>query len=188
MLHAHKTLALDGPSARFVVVADTHGRPHPKLDARLAALAPAHVLHAGDVGDVAVLRVLERRAPVTAVRGNVDGLGLPDVVTLSIEQGERTPVTILLTHIGLAGTQLRADVMRLARAEDATLVVCGHSHVPFAGTDRGVAVFNPGSVGPRRFSLPIVLGVMELGAGGVELRHVDCETGLRWIPGAPAPG
>jgi len=42
---------------------------------------------------------------------------------------------------------------KLARAEHASLVVCGHSHVPFIGQDKGITVFNPGSIGPRRFSL-----------------------------------
>ena len=64
----------------------------------------------------------------------------------------------------------------------AGLVVCGHSHVPFVTNDRGLALFNPGSVGPRRFALPIVFGVMEVTSAGVSLRHVDCETGLPWRP------
>jgi hypothetical protein len=80
------------------------------------------------------------------------------------------------------GPKLRADVARIAAAEDVSLVVCGHSHVPFAGIDRGLTVFNPGSVGPRRFRLPIAFGAIDLTAGGVSVRHVDCETGLPWRP------
>ena len=38
------------------------------------------------------------------------------------------------------------------------MVVCGHSHQPRMETEDGVLYFNPGSCGPRRFSLPIVLG------------------------------
>ena len=63
------------------------------------------------------------------------------------------------------------------------MVVCGHSHVPFLGRDRGHAVFNPGSSGPRRFQLPITLGVLDVSRSGVQMRHVDCETGLPWQPG-----
>ena len=70
----------------------------------------------------------------------------------------------------------------MARARGASLVVCGHSHVPFIGRDQGLVVFNPGSIGPRRFHLPIVFGVIDLGPGGVKLRHVDCETGRTWEP------
>jgi predicted phosphodiesterase len=89
---------------------------------------------------------------------------------------------VLLVHIGVAGPRLRADAAKLARAARATLVVCGHSHVPFVGIDRELTVFNPGSVGPRRFALPIVFGTIELVDGRVKLAHVDCETGQRWEP------
>jgi hypothetical protein len=77
-------------------------------------------------------------------------------------------------------------VARRARAAGASLVVCGHSHVPFIGVDKGLTVFNPGSIGPRRFSLPIVLGTIDLAPGGVRLRHVDVETGRAWVPPSPA--
>ncbi len=47
----------------------------------------------------------------------------------------------------------------------------------FIGNDRGLTVFNPGSIGPRRFRLPILFGVLEIAAGKLSMRHVDCETG-----------
>ena len=45
-------------------------------------------------------------------------------------------------------------------------------------------MFNPGSIGPRRFHLPIVFGVIDVAPEGIKLRHVDCETGERWEPPA----
>lgn len=180
--HVHKKLSLGGNRLRIVAVADTHGRPHPNLGTRLAELEPDHILHAGDVGDLSVLRNLEKLAPVTAVRGNIDGRDLPDFVTIEVRGDERTLLNILLTHVAVYGPKLRADVARIARAEDASLVVCGHSHVPFAAQDAGITVFNPGSVGPRRFLLPIVLGAIDVTREGVSVRHVDCETGLPWRP------
>jgi len=182
LVHAREDLRLDGGALRIVAVADTHGRPHPELDTRIRELAPAHILHAGDVGNLDVVRDLEKHAPVTAVRGNIDGRDLPDFVTLKVRTGERELINILLTHVAVYGPKLRADVARVARAEGASLVVCGHSHVPFAAHDKGVTVFNPGSVGPRRFHLPIVLGVIDVSADDVSVRHVDCETGLAWKP------
>jgi putative phosphoesterase len=181
-VHARKTVALQGASLRIVAVADTHGRPHPSLGARLAELSPGHILHAGDVGDRGVLHMLEEHAPVTAVRGNIDGRELPDVFTLEVRDAAALLITVLLTHIAVSGPRLRADVARLALAEGASLVVCGHSHVPFAAHDRGLTVFNPGSVGPRRFSLPIVLGLIDIGPTGASVRHIDCETGFPWSP------
>jgi uncharacterized protein len=181
-VHTREELRFEGDAARVVVVADTHGRPHTDLDRHIAAIAPVRILHAGDVGDLEVLRALEKHAPVTAVRGNIDGHELPDFVTLEVLRAGGALITILLTHIALYGPKLRADVARVARAEDASLVVCGHSHVPFAGSDRGVTVFNPGSAGPRRFQLPILFGVIDLTSTGVSVRHIDCETGLPWRP------
>ncbi len=119
---------------------------------------------------------------MTAVRGNIDDRQLPDAVTLEVRDATAVRLTVLLTHIAVAGPRIRADVARLARAEGASLVVCGHSHVPFAAHDRGLTVFNPGSVGPRRFRLPIVLGVIDIDGTRAAVRHVDCETGLPWSP------
>jgi uncharacterized protein len=182
--HTRASLPFTGEALRIVAVADTHSNPHPDLGARLAELAPDHILHAGDIGDLAVLDALRAHAPLTVVRGNIDERAndLPDVVTLDVSDAQGTLLKILMLHIAVYGPKLRADAVRLAKAEDASLVVCGHSHVPFAAHDRGVTVFNPGSVGPRRFQLPIVLGVIEVSRAGIRVRHVDCETGQAWRP------
>ncbi len=183
LVHARERVRLDGRASRIAVVADTHGHPHPALDARLEALAPVHIVHAGDVGNLSVLRALEKHAPVTAVRGNIDGSELPDFITLTLELAPSgAELKVLLTHIAVYGPKLRGDVARVARAEHASLVVCGHSHVPFAMSERGITVFNPGSVGPRRFTLPIVLGAIDIRDGAASVRHIDCETGEPWSP------
>jgi putative phosphoesterase len=173
--------AADG-SLRLAVVSDTHSLPHPATGARIAALAPQAILHAGDVGDLAVLDALAKLAPVHAVRGNIDTHAgeLPDVLVIDI--AAPSPLRILMTHIALYGPKLRAPVARMAEAEGAALVVCGHSHVPFIGSDHGLTVFNPGSIGPRRFTLPIVLGTIDLGPAGLRLAHVDAATGETWLP------
>jgi uncharacterized protein len=123
-------------------------------------------------------------APVLAVRGNIDARApdLPDAITIDVQSDERTTMRLLLLHIAVFGTKLRADAARLATERGASMVVCGHSHVPFLGRDRGMVVFNAGSVGPRRFHLPIVFGVIELTQDRVDVRHIDCETGARWDP------
>ena len=169
---------------RLAVVADTHSSPHPATTRHLRALSPAAILHAGDIGDLAVLDELAAIAPLFAVRGNIDvhAPSLPDVLTLDIVEGETSLLRILLMHIAVNGPKLRADAARLARARDASLVVCGHSHVPLVARDRDLSVFNPGSVGPRRFRLPIVFGTIEITPTAVRLAHFDCETGQRWKP------
>lgn len=174
---------------RLAVVADTHSHPHPLAGARLRALAPHAILHGGDVGDLAVLEELAELAPVFAVRGNIDtgARELPERLLLELETAvagatPRVELRILLLHIAVAGPFLRPEIAALAHSEGAQLVVCGHSHVPFLGRSRGLTVFNPGSIGPRRFSLPIALGWIKLRDGRLTCGHIDCETGDEWLP------
>jgi uncharacterized protein len=187
----HRTAALpvraDG-TLRLAAVADTHSRPHPETERRLREINPDAILHGGDIGELDVLEQLGRIAPVHAVRGNIDSRvsEIPDVLTLEITRDGRAVLKILLVHIAVAGPKLRVEVARRAKAAGATLVVCGHSHVPFIGVDKGLTVMNPGSIGPRRFSLPIVLGTIDVAPKGVRLGHVDVETGGAWTPPAAA--
>jgi uncharacterized protein len=169
---------------RLAVVADTHSRPHPKTASLIAPLSVDGILHAGDIGDLSVLDALGTLAQVIAVRGNIDERApqLPDAVAIDVRAGDTSAMKILLLHIAVYGPKLRADAARLATDCGAKLVVCGHSHVPFIGRDRDLTVFNPGSIGPRRMHLPIVFGLLEIAAGKLSLRHIDCETGRDWAP------
>jgi hypothetical protein len=181
--HAQVALRDDG-SLCLAVVADTHSLPHPSTAEHLRAMAPDAILHAGDIGDLQVLDDLAAVAPVFAVRGNIDEKApdLADVLVLDVVGAEGAVLRVLLMHIAVNGPKLRADARRLARAREASLVVCGHSHVPLIARDQDVAVFNPGSIGPRRFRLPIVFGAIDVSPAGVKLRHIDAESGRAWSP------
>ncbi len=178
------TLRLRDGAIRIVVVADTHSKAHPKSAEVIAAEHPNHILHAGDIGDLAVLDRLAKIAPTSAVRGNIDAHanGVPDTLTIDLRDGDESLFKMVLLHIGANGPKLRANVVRLARAEGARIVVCGHSHVPFIGRDRAFTIFNPGSIGPRRFQLPSVFGVIDISWSRVAMKHVDCESGQQWLP------
>src|SRR6185295_1044248 len=179
------TLALrEDDTLTLVAVADTHSQPHAAIRERLAAIAPDAILHAGDIGDAAVVDQLAETAPVFVVRGNIDTRSaFPDVLTLDlVRPSGELRLRIFLTHIAVNGPRLRAEVARAARAEHASLIVCWHSHVPFIAQDRGLTVFNPGSIGPRRFHLPIVFGTIAVTRASVRLAHVSCETGKPWTP------
>lgn len=175
----------EGGAFRFAVVADTHSKPHPKTRERLQELAPDAILHAGDIGELGVLDELAEVAPVLAVRGNIDVQvkDVPDLLLVELLNGDVLKLRLLLVHIAVyGGVKLRAEVAKRAREERAGLVVCGHSHVPFLGRDRGIGVFNPGSIGPKRFQLPIVLGAIDVNGNSASIRHIDCETGETWLP------
>ena len=131
---------------RIGLISDTHGLLRPEAARFLRGCD--HIVHAGDVGDEAVMDTLHEIAPVTAVRGNndVDEWALPLPETQTVRIGG---VALFVLH----------DLKDLAAQrvpEDVQVVVCGHSHKPRIFHDpAGRLVINPGSAGPRRFKLPV---------------------------------
>ncbi|HET8825057.1 MAG TPA: metallophosphoesterase family protein [Terriglobales bacterium] len=139
------------------VISDTHGLFRPEaLDALQGS---QHIIHAGDVGDPAILVKLEEIAPVTAVRGNVDygewAKKLPETNVLEVEG-----TSIYVLHV-IDRLDLKPESAGFAA------VIYGHSHVPKQETKNGVLYFNPGSAGPKRFSLPISVGRLVVENGTV---------------------
>jgi uncharacterized protein len=134
------------------VISDTHGLLRPEALAALRGVE--HILHAGDVGEFSILEKLRTIAPVTAIRGNVDVRGecaeLPatDVVELSGK-------LFYLVH-SVHDLDINPTVAGVA------VVVSGHSHKASVEVRDGVMYFNPGSTGPRRFSLPVTVGFLTI--------------------------
>ena len=145
------------------VISDTHGLLRPEA---LVALAEAeHILHAGDVGDPAILDALREIAPVTAIRGNVDVEGdcaeLP--ATDVVELAGRLFYLVHSVH----------DLDIKPEAAGVAVVVSGHSHKPSIEERHGVMYLNPGSAGPRRFKSPVTVALVTVGEGGVSARIVE---------------
>lgn len=140
---------------RVGVISDTHGRLRPEAVAALEGVD--HILHAGDVGDVSILVALRKVAPVTAIRGNVDRTGAC----------AQLPSTEIV-ELGGVGFYLLHDVEELDLDPGSAgigVVVSGHSHKPWIETRKGVLFLNPGSAGPRRFSLPVTVAMVTVGEG-----------------------
>ena len=57
------------------------------------------------------------------------------------------------------------------------MVVSGHSHKPLIETRGGVLYLNPGSAGPRRFSLPVALATLDLGRSPLRPRLIKLRVG-----------
>ena len=116
-----------------------------------------HIVHAGDIGDPGILEALRRLAPVTAVRGNNDrgrwARAVPGTANLKVGD-----VAIHVLH----------DVAELRAQPQFRVVVSGHSHKPMVQERDGVLFVNPGSAGPRRFTLPVAVG--ELRIAGVTVK------------------
>jgi hypothetical protein len=136
------------------VISDTHGLLRPEA---LEALRGAtHILHAGDVGDIAILEALRQIAPVTAIRGNIDTHG-PTAQLPATEAIELDGRLLYMLH-SIADLDLKPE------AAGISVVVYGHSHKPAIEIRKGVLYLNPGSAGPRRFKLPITVAHLYLEA------------------------
>jgi putative phosphoesterase len=130
------------------VISDTHGLLRPEAVAALRG--SDYIIHAGDIGDPAILDHLGEIAPLTAVRGNVDretwARKIPETNALELEE-----VSVYVLHI-LDELNLKPEAAGFAA------VIYGHSHVPKQEIKDGVLYFNPGSAGPKRFDLPVSVG------------------------------
>ena len=133
---------------RVGVLSDTHGLLRPEA---LEALHGAdYLLHAGDVGDPLILDQLRELAPLTAIRGNIDRSG-PCAALPATEAVELGGHLVYLVHA-------LADLDLQPKAAGISAVIFGHSHKPSLEWRDGVLYLNPGSAGPRRFSLPLTVG------------------------------
>jgi uncharacterized protein len=149
------------------VISDTHGLLRPEAVAALTGVE--RIVHAGDIGDPAVLRELARLAPVSAVRGNNDRGGW----AADIPETE-------VVEVGGIALYVLHDVHELdldPRAAGFAAVIAGHSHQPRQEERDGVLYFNPGSAGPRRFRLPISVGRLTVAHGRVRGALVTLEPG-----------
>jgi putative phosphoesterase len=145
------------------VISDTHGLLRPQA---LAVLRGSElIIHAGDVGDPAILAALGEIAPVLAVRGNIDrGAWAKNLPARQIVRLEEHSIYVLHDVYEL-------DVDPASAGFHA--IIFGHSHRPKIETKDGVLYFNPGSAGPRRFDLPMTVGRLTISDGGLQAEIID---------------
>jgi putative phosphoesterase len=126
------------------------------------------IVHAGDIGSAAVLRELRALGSVYAVRGNNDSEGwaarIPERRTLRLAD-----VRIHVVHD-------RAELAERPAPAGCRVIVAGHSHKPLIEPWNGGLLVNPGSAGPRRFSLPIAAGEIEIRGKRLRVRLFDLST------------
>src|SRR5215469_10989336 len=139
------------------IISDTHGLLRPEAVELLRG--SEHIIHAGDIGSPDIIPALEKIAPVTAIRGNVD------TQSWARRYAETEVIELAGLHIYIIHDLNALDLN--PKAAGFAAVISGHSHQPRQEVKDGVLYFNPGSAGPRRFKLPISLGKLEIGNGKV---------------------
>jgi putative phosphoesterase len=145
------------------IISDTHGLLRPEAVELLRG--SEHIIHAGDIGAAEIIPELEKIAPVTAIRGNVDTQPWARKFA-EIEVVELSGLHLYVIH--------DANAIDLnPRAAGFAAVISGHSHQSKQETKDGVLYFNPGSAGPRRFKLPITVGRLEIVDGKVSAEILE---------------
>jgi uncharacterized protein len=142
------------------LISDTHNLVRPEAKRALAGVD--RILHAGDICGAKVLDELREIAPVAAVRGNNDrGFWAESIQgSAALEIGG---VSIYVLH-DLNELDLDPKIAGFR------VVISGHSHRPLIREKDGVLFVNPGSAGPRRFTLPVSLGFLEIFQGKVHAK------------------
>ncbi|MDH4871724.1 metallophosphoesterase family protein [Pseudomonas sp. BN515] len=152
-------------SLRIGLISDTHGLLRPQA---LAALEGCdHILHAGDIGKPEILDALRQLAPLTAVRGNND----VDTWTDAVREIEE----LWLGETGIYLVHDQADIPTDLKERGFSVVVTGHSHKPLITERAGLVHVNPGSAGPRRFKLPVSVGVLLIENGRVKAELLELD-------------
>ena len=152
---------------RVGLISDTHGLLRPEAVDAIRDVET--IVHAGDVGDPHILSTLRALAPVVAVRGNVDHGDWAD----ALPESQTVQIGGLLIHVVHDRAKLAIDPV----AERIAVVVYGHSHRPLSEPSDGVLFVNPGSAGPRRFTLPITVAILTIDGARPEVEIVPLDLG-----------
>ncbi len=150
---------------RIGLISDTHGLVRPEAKAFLKG--SDLIIHAGDICDASVLVELNTIAPITAVRGNNDR----GVWAEELHESEYVQIDQFRIYIIHDLSRLDVD----PQAAEVHAIISGHSHKPRVEERDGVLFVNPGSAGPRRFTLPISIGEMIIDGTSLSAKTVELQ-------------
>lgn len=152
---------------RIGILSDTHSC----WDDRYAAHFKDcdEIWHAGDVGDIGIIRRLEEVVPVVrAVRGNIDH---GDVCRRcgEIEQFTVEGLNVWMTHIAGYPGRYSPGVKRLLAENHVNIMVAGHSHIlkVMPDPELGLLHINPGAAGYHGWQKQRTLVRLTLDAGTI---------------------
>jgi putative phosphoesterase len=145
------------------IISDTHGHLPPAVTEAFAGVDL--IIHAGDIGEPGILKVLEKIAPTIAVRGNMD-FGRWANRLAAEEMIEFNQIRLVVLH----------DVFRLKRKPGRTapnVVISGHTHRPLQEESQGVLHVNPGSAGYPKNGQPATVALLQINGQSCQARFVE---------------
>lgn len=131
---------------RIGIISDTHGCWDDRYITHFADCD--EIWHAGDIGCMSIIRLLEKNCPVRAVYGNIDGsearLLLSETLRFRVED-----CNVVMKHIGGYPGRYDASVRSLIYDERPDLFISGHSHILKVMFDKTIDCLhiNPGAAG-----------------------------------------
>jgi putative phosphoesterase len=144
------------------VISDTHGRVPSGIPNAFKGVDL--IIHAGDIGEQAVLDKLSKIAPVAAVRGNMDfgkwTRRLPETEVVEIGQ-----IILYVLHIA---NRLDADPVKTGFKA----VISGHTHRPDVSEKNGVMFINPGSASYPKFGHPASAALILIKGDNLSVKHI----------------
>ena len=145
------------------IIAGTHGTLSPAVKTLFQGVD--RIIHAGVIDTLEVLNALQRMAPVTAVRGNMDAAGgLRDLP-------ETEAVAVGGTLIYVIHQLQRLDIAPAEAGFDA--VISGHLHRPEVIERQGVLFLNPGSPSLPRHRTPPSVALLYIRGKTINARIVS---------------
>lgn len=165
---------------RLGVIADTHSLFDPAIARHFCGVD--HIIHAGDIGKRSVIEQLETIVPVTAVSGNVDEYeesGFPTEALIKLNG-----VRIAIRHVVFEAGKLTKEGRAFLDRTQPDICIFGHTHQPKNEWRGDTLLFNPGSAGPKRFTLPRMLGRITMGIR-LSAKHIMLEDPVLRLKGSP---
>jgi putative phosphoesterase len=148
------------------IISDTHGRlPNSVADAFKGVNL---IIHAGDIGDPAIIDALKKIAPTIAVRGNTDFGQWAD--RLAAEE----TIEISQTRLIVLHDAYRLKLISGNPAPD--VVISGHTHRPQQEENQGLLYINPGSAAYPRYRLPATVAILQIKEHSLRVRFTELES------------
>ncbi len=156
-------IQFNADSARIGIISDTHGQVRQEIFSIFKDVK--YILHAGDIGSPETIDSLEKIAPVCAVLGNTDHfVKFSGITETAFFQTNSSRIMIIHDCKRLFIDPVSADV---------NCIVCGHTHMPLIEYNNNILYFNPGSAGPRRFDLPVSVGILEIDGSNIHPQIIE---------------